>query len=181
MARSATLPPKRLRRQVVDGAGFQPAPKQTDAAALHRRIAALEQMTLDDLRTEWRRVIKTSPQCRLSADLLRRCVAHRLQEAACGGCSRQTMRKLAAAASRHNTTPEAAISLKTGTSLVREWHGRTYIVHVLEDGLLYEGQHFASLTGIAREITGAAWSGPRFFGVAGASTAFRSRAEGQVA
>ena len=161
--------------------GFQPAPKQTDAAALHRRIAALEQMTLDDLRTEWRRVIRTSPQCRLSADLLRRGIAHRLQEAAHGGCSRQTLRKLAAAATRQHAAPETAVSLKTGTTLVREWHGRTYTVRVLEDGLLFDNRHYASLTGIAREITGAAWSGPRFFGVAGAGTAFRSRAEGQGA
>jgi hypothetical protein len=118
---------------------------------------------------------------RLSADLVRRCVAHRLQEAAMGGCSRQTARKLAAAASRQDATPETAVSLKTGTTLVREWHGRTYTVRVLEDGLLYADKRYASLTGIAREITGAAWSGPRFFGVAGAGTAFRIRAESRNA
>lgn len=159
---------------------FQTLPEQKDAAALGRRISALEHMALDELRAEWRRVVKTSPECRLSADLLRRGIGYRLQEAAYGGCARATLRKLAAA-SRHPAVAASAVSLKTGTTLVREWHGRTYTVRVLEDGLLYEGRHYASLTSIAREITRAAWSGPRFFGVAAAGTAFRSRAEVQGA
>ena len=153
-----------------------------DTAALCRRIAALGQMSLEDLRVEWMRVIKTSPHCRLSADLLRRFVAHRLQEAAYGGCSRQTARKLAAASSRETTGSEVSTgTLKTGTTLVREWHGRTYTVRVLEDGLLYEGRRFASLTSIAREITGAAWSGPRFFGIQVPCPTSRTWANGQHA
>jgi Protein of unknown function (DUF2924) len=34
-----------------------------------------------------------------------------------------------------------------------------------EDGFEYEGQRYRSLTVIAEQITGAHWSGPRFFGV----------------
>jgi hypothetical protein len=55
--------------------------------------------------------------------------------------------------------------LKTGARLVRQWRGRTHSVLVLEDGFEYEGQRYRSLTMIADRITGAHWSGPRFFGV----------------
>ena len=36
---------------------------------------------------------------------------------------------------------------------------------VLEDGFQFQDRHYRSLTPIAREITGAHWSGPRFFGL----------------
>ena len=48
----------------------------------------------------------------------------------------------------------------------RKWHGRTHTVLVLADGgLEHEGRRYASLTRLARAITGAHWSGPRFFGL----------------
>jgi len=49
--------------------------------------------------------------------------------------------------------------------LVRQWRGHTHTVLVREDGFEYEGQCYRSLTVIAEPITGAHWSGPRFFGV----------------
>jgi Protein of unknown function (DUF2924) len=41
----------------------------------------------------------------------------------------------------------------------------THTVLVREDGFEYEGRRYRSLTVIAEQITGAHWSGPRFFGV----------------
>jgi len=39
-------------------------------------------------------------------------------------------------------------------------------VLVLADGgFEHEGRRYSSLTGLARAITGARWSGPRFFGL----------------
>jgi hypothetical protein len=55
--------------------------------------------------------------------------------------------------------------IKPGSTLLREWHGRTYTVLALDGGFEMGGQRFASLSEIARHITGAHWSGPRFFGV----------------
>ncbi|MCO6419845.1 DUF2924 domain-containing protein [Siccirubricoccus sp. KC 17139] len=55
--------------------------------------------------------------------------------------------------------------IKPGSMLLREWHGRTYTVLALEDGFGMAGQRFASLSEVARHITGAHWSGPRFFGL----------------
>ena len=57
------------------------------------------------------------------------------------------------------------LSLKPGSRLVREWHGRTHTVTVTEDGFEYAGVSYPSLTKIAAKITGVHWSGPRFFGL----------------
>jgi len=48
---------------------------------------------------------------------------------------------------------------------VREWHGRTHTITVTEDSFEYAGMSYSSLTKIAKKITGAHWSGPRFFGL----------------
>jgi hypothetical protein len=48
---------------------------------------------------------------------------------------------------------------------MREWHGRTYVVVVTNTGFDYAGSSYQSLTQIAKLITGARWSRPRFFGL----------------
>ncbi len=49
--------------------------------------------------------------------------------------------------------------------MLREWKGKVHEVLILEDGRhAYAGKVWNSLSEIAREITGARWSGPRFFG-----------------
>lgn len=54
---------------------------------------------------------------------------------------------------------------KPGTRLIREWQGKTFEVTVMDRGYAYRGNRYESLSEIAREITGARWSGPRFFGL----------------
>ncbi len=61
--------------------------------------------------------------------------------------------------------------LKPGAKLTREWRGETHTVIVLEDGFEWRGRKWRSLSSIAREITGAHWSGPRFFGLNGKAEA----------
>lgn len=56
-------------------------------------------------------------------------------------------------------------SLLPGARLVRDWNGRTHVVDVIEEGFVFEAKVHRSLTAIARQITGAHWSGPRFFGL----------------
>lgn len=56
-------------------------------------------------------------------------------------------------------------SLEPGTRLVREWNGSTHVVEVTERGFVWNGQAYRSLSAVARAITGARWSGPRFFGL----------------
>lgn len=70
---------------------------------------------------------------------------------------RRLRRQLTAAAPTEVLTP--------GTRLLREWHGTTHHVTVTPDGFDYAGKTYRSLTAIARDITGTAWSGPSFFGL----------------
>jgi hypothetical protein len=55
--------------------------------------------------------------------------------------------------------------LKPGMVLVRGWGGQTHTVTVREGGFEHRGRLYRSLSPIAGEITGAHWSGPRFFGL----------------
>jgi hypothetical protein len=136
--------------------------------ALSQRIAALTELTTQRLRDEWRRLYRGQPP-RLSRDLLIRTIAYRIQELAYGGLSKAAQRKLDALTKGPKVkgsivvTPDT--SLRPGTRLVREWRGRTHTVVVTQDGFEYAGKIFPSLTKIAQAITGAHWSGPRFFGL----------------
>jgi hypothetical protein len=138
------------------------------------RLARLETLDLSAIRQEWRRLHRAEPP-RLSRDLMMRALAYRIQESAFGGLSKATSRRLAALAAEFESEGRIAIPaqprIKPGARLVREWHGRTHAVVVTEDGFEFGGKLYRSLTGIAREITGAAWSGPRFFGLARAASA----------
>jgi hypothetical protein len=69
--------------------------------------------------------------------------------------------------------------LKTGTTLVRQWHGHAHTVLVGENGFEYDGQYYRSLTVIAEKITGAHWSGPRFFGLTKRASALAGAEAGQ--
>ena len=52
-----------------------------------------------------------------------------------------------------------------GSRLVRDWDSQTHIVDVTSDGYVWHGEVYGSLSAIAKRITGAHWSGPRFFGL----------------
>jgi hypothetical protein len=122
----------------------------------------------DELRREWQRLNNNDPP-RISRDLLILGIAYRRQEMAHGGLGKATLRKLQTLAKTLHSTgrvgPSPSLSLKPGARLVREWHSRTHTVTVTEDGFAYGGATYPSLTTIAKKITGAHWSGPRFFGV----------------
>jgi hypothetical protein len=139
------------------------------ADELSEAIDALATMNSVSLRAEWMRVYGTAPNKGLGPSLMRRGIAYRLQEQVHGGLSPATLRTLARLAEQLDKSGdldvERQLSLKTGTRLVREWHGRTCHVTVLESSFLYENQQYASLSQIARVITGTKWSGPRFFGL----------------
>jgi hypothetical protein len=73
---------------------------------------------------------------------------------------------------------EREVRLKPGTRLVREWKGRTYTVETEEQGFRYGATSYASLSHVARAITGTRWSGPRWFGLIRNSTAEAGAGEG---
>ena len=61
-------------------------------------------------------------------------------------------------------------ALRPGVKLIRVWKGVTHHVIVTEDGFLWQGRTFTSLSNIARQITSTPWSGPVFFGLRKAGT-----------
>ena len=133
-----------------------------------KALVRLSELTIFELRGEWRRLHRTPPPMRLSRDLLTRGITYKLQERAYGGLSLATARKLEQAAdspSRGSAKPAPPISLRPGTRLVREWHGVTHTALIHADGIEWRGQRYRSLSVVARKITGARWSGPRFFGL----------------
>jgi len=60
---------------------------------------------------------------------------------------------------------EVAKTAGTGSTLIREWNGRVYRVEASQEGYVLDGKTYTSLSSVARHITGARWSGPRFFGL----------------
>ena len=103
----------------------------------------------------------------LSRDLMIRALANELQERThgCpGGALRRRLQTMARELAKGASSFDSIVP-KSGTTLVRQWRGHTHTVLVREDGFEYEGQHYRSLTVIAGRITGAHWSGPRFFGL----------------
>src|SRR6202048_2351394 len=148
-------------------------------------LARLSELTIFELRGEWRRLHRAPPPMRLSRDLLLRGITYKLQERPLGGLSKSIIRKL----ERLNLDSEASdsqkpappISLKAGTRLVREWRGVTYTVLVHAGGFEWNGRRYRSLTIVAREITGAHWSGPRFFGLRKCAGRSDESAEGEHA
>ena len=134
-------------------------PSQSDIAALEAQLQRLLAMSPPELRIQWPKAWG-SPAPRWSAELLRLGIAYKLQEKVYGGLKQSTLRELNRIAAAGD-----AVKLRAGTQLVRSWHGRTVSVLVADNGFVWESRTYASLTAIAREVTGAGWSGPRFFGL----------------
>jgi hypothetical protein len=137
--------------------------QRTEPAAIEAEIARLRSLALDALRRRWRAVFGRTPAAGLSKDLLGRMMAWRMQEQAFGGLDRESLSFLEGLA-RHGVSPRR--QLKPGTVLVRDYQGQRHTVTVAADGFDWQGTTYASLSAIARAITGTAWSGPRFFALA---------------
>lgn len=139
-----------------------------DTTAIERELDRIRSLGIAELRMEWQRLNRGVPP-KLSRDLLALALGYQLQEREHGGLSKSTRRKLQTIAKSLQATgrvgPSPGLSLKPGARLVGKWHGRTHTVTVTEDGFEHEGTSYPSLTRIARKITGAHWSGPRFFGL----------------
>ena len=129
-------------------------------------VAELATLSLAVLRTRWRRLYgRDAPMS--SADLLARAIAWGLQEKRHGGLDRGVQRELERLV--HDPAADGQRGsekrLKAGTRLIRDWGDRRHVVLVRDDGYVFEDRHYASLSQIASDITGAHWSGPRFFGL----------------
>jgi len=160
------------------------------------KIAALGDLTREELVALWRKNFGCPPPKGVHRDLLVRAAAFHLQQKHFGGLSgdakrllkaamRQTLATMTARPAKVSTGADAigisgmmasqgSVSaslprerpmVRAGARLIREWNGNNHVVDVVEDGFIYHGSRYRSLSKIAREITGTNWSGPRFFGL----------------
>jgi len=129
-------------------------------------VADLETMDRAALLAAWSDTFGTPAPKGISRTFLRRFLAFEIQARCSGGLSKQTIAALKR--SDGDAKPKAmAPALKPGGRLLREWNGVTHVVDVTDAGFVWKGETWRSLSAIAREITGAHWSGPRFFGLNG--------------
>ncbi|MGA0598436.1 DUF2924 domain-containing protein [Enterovirga sp. CN4-39] len=127
-------------------------------------IASLRDLDAVALRVRWRAATGKAAPRQVSAALLLRMLAYRIQAEAFGDLSRKSVRAL------HRIREGDAVPLperreKPGTVLVREWNGIRHHVMTMLDGFAWNGGTYRSLSEVAFAITGTKWSGPRFFGL----------------
>jgi len=138
-------------------------------SALVREIEKLQEATSANLKERWRALYRSEPPRRISRDLLIRALAYRIQEKALGGLKPSTRRLLTKVATdafaRRSIHVAPEPSLKPGTVLLREWHGTQHQVIIRENGIVFNGKQYKSLSQVAYRITGTKWSGPLFFGL----------------
>ena len=118
----------------------------------------------------WLTTNGAQPPKGLSTRLLALSAAYNAQVRAHGSLKSATRKRLMATAqikgaARIEISPPNQCRPAPGTRLIREWRGRSHMVDVHEGHVIYEGRSYKSLSAVARTITGARWSGPRFFGV----------------
>jgi hypothetical protein len=137
--------------------------------AVEAELDRLALMPIAQLRVGYRELFRSDPPKAFGPDLLRRSIAHRIQEKAYGGLSRPAQRLLDQMIKAYAAKPSGRIVLprriKPGSVLVREWKGKSHRVMVLADGFAYDGMTYNNLSEIAVLITGTRWNGPRFFGL----------------
>jgi len=162
--------------------------------SLYAEIAQLPRLRTDQLRQRYREVFGEETHTRHKQHLVRR-IAWRLQALAQGDLSeraRQRALEVAndadlrtqvpsqwlASARAAQRPPERRADKRlpaAGTLLTRHYRGRQIVVTVLAEGFDYEGRHYASLSAVAREVTGTRWNGLLFFGLARRKEAGRAR------
>lgn len=126
----------------------------------HDEVEALERLDLFHLRERWAARFGQAPRFR-SVELFRLMLAWRLQAEVHGGLDPASRKQLRASG------PVIAEGQELGVGAVirRQWQGDEVIVVVAQDGFVWNGSTFRSLSAVASAITGSRWNGPKFFGL----------------
>jgi len=139
---------------------------------LKAELASIPTLPRSELVERWIEAYGRPPPKGLSRRLLVYAAAYHAQVKRFGGLKPETVKKLQAIAREDRQRRDAQKSgtakpkARAGTRFARDWHGRTHVVDVEENGrVVYDGKVYRSLSEVARAITGARWSGPRFFGL----------------
>lgn len=138
-----------------------------------RELGTLAGLPRANLVERWKALRRIAPPKGISTPLMIRAIAYEVQARHYGGLRPAVKRRLdkIAGGQTGGAADGAARApvLDPGVRLVREWNGVTHTVTVTDDGFEWQGHRYGSLSEIAREITGARWSGPRFFGLNGSA------------
>ena len=143
------------------------------AARVAAEVAALADVPREVLVAHWSKRFGRAAPKGCGRKLLELAAAYAVQEQAFGGLRPEARRVLTIetqlswsdGASHRRSRKQTISTIKPGTRLVRQWNGRTHHVEMVEGGFIWNGKIHLSLSTIARQITGAHWSGPRFFGL----------------
>ncbi|KCZ53629.1 hypothetical protein HY29_16550 [Hyphomonas beringensis] len=127
-------------------------------------MTELQALSRTDLVGRYEQLLDAPPPKGLSRPLLCRIVAFETQAAERGGLGLRLRMQLRSIADEDGTI-SPTVHLKSDARLVREWNGVSHVVDRVGNGFSYRGKTYRSLSAIAKEITGAKWSGPRFFGL----------------
>jgi hypothetical protein len=139
-------------------------------------LTRLDDLARNELAQQWERRYGRPPPKSISRQLLVLSAAFALQAKAYGDLRTQTRKRLSGGL---EVAPRVkGATLQPGSRLARVWNGRTHHVDVVEGGYHWNGRAYRSLSAIACEITGAKWSGPRFFGLVSRSDAHREGSDG---
>jgi hypothetical protein len=133
--------------------------------SLSSELAGIPALDREALVEKWQFLYGTEPPVGVRNKFLMHGIANRLQEKALGGLKPATRRFLEKFDNTSKQQRLPVVSIKPGTRLLREWHGVTYEVIILEKSILCNGKHYRSLSKVARAITDTRWSGPLFFGL----------------
>lgn len=142
---------------------MKPPEVKPDLPEQLREIAA---MNRGNCRQAWTKAFGSEPPKYMSIPFMQRVLARNLQCRIHGGYPAATRRALKLVLGGRKAS-DVAQAVGDGSTLVREWNGRVYRVAVGEEGYLLDGRTYTSLSAVACHITGAKWSGPRFFGLTG--------------
>jgi hypothetical protein len=114
---------------------------------------------------KWTITFSCSAPRHIQSNLMRSALAWHCQMSQNSRSGNSEAKKITRSLQRNLASQASHSKLSAGTRLLREWQGVTHHVTVHAEGFEYNGKSYRSLTGIARLITGTAWSGPLFFGL----------------
>ena len=133
------------------------------------KLANLGTLGRAELGDRWIEAYGNPPFKGARRSTLIRGLAYHLQSKTYGGLKSPISLELLKIADGRSIKPaeqSSKPSTRIGSQLVRDWNGKTHTVIVSDKGYVLNGVSYSSLSAASRAITGAHWSGPRFFGVA---------------
>jgi hypothetical protein len=138
-----------------------------NSTSIEQQLVSLSTWDINALHELWRQLFGADAIPITRKSLMIRFLAYRIQEQAYGGLSKRAKQRIKELSSALAINPKAQLSssppIRAGTRLLRQWRNQLHVVNVNADNFEYRGNHYESLSEIARLITGTRRSGPLFF------------------